>query len=183
MYFWLPIHSLVYGRRRLEKATIMFLKVQLPWDVVISAESLEVKGLMLQKSIIVRLLDDFASTKATKRILDTFLLSQSWRADGSVGSGSILDVLFPVVFRGITFKLFVGEIAEGVVHKVLKERVLLSCGPVENIYLAKVKMPDYDYVPGGGGKLIRSIKSNFSVIPVKFNTLVLKNLEKSSKKK
>ncbi|BFG13916.1 hypothetical protein CerSpe_001900 [Prunus speciosa] len=44
----------------------MFLKVQLPWDVVISAESLEVKGLMLQKSIIVRLLDDFASTKATK---------------------------------------------------------------------------------------------------------------------
>ncbi|KAF7144709.1 hypothetical protein RHSIM_Rhsim04G0191400 [Rhododendron simsii] len=44
----------------------MFLNVQLPWNVIIPAESLDMKGLMLQKSIIIRLLDDFSTKKATK---------------------------------------------------------------------------------------------------------------------
>ncbi|XP_021822106.1 DNA-directed RNA polymerase V subunit 7-like isoform X2 [Prunus avium] len=126
----------------------MFLKVQLPWNVVIPAESLDIKGLMLQKSIVVRLLDEFASRKATKDL--GYLLALTTLE--SIGEGRVRehtgDVLFPVAFSGITFKLFRGEIAEGVVHKVLKHGVFLSCGPVENIYLSKLKMPDYDYVPG-----------------------------------
>ena len=44
----------------------MFLKVQLPWNVIIPANSLDAKGLMLQKAIVVRLLDEFAYKKATK---------------------------------------------------------------------------------------------------------------------
>ncbi|KAB2625524.1 DNA-directed RNA polymerase V subunit 7-like [Pyrus ussuriensis x Pyrus communis] len=126
----------------------MFLKVQLPWNVVIPAESLDMKGLMLQKSIVVRLLEDFASRKATKD--QGYYLALTTLE--SVGEGKVRqqtgDVLFPVVFSAVTFKLFRGEIAEGVVHKVLKHGVFLSCGPVENMYLSKMKMPDYDYVPG-----------------------------------
>ncbi|KAL3582525.1 hypothetical protein D5086_016857 [Populus alba] len=68
----------------------MFLKVQLPWNVIIPAENLDAKGLMLQR----------------------------------------------------------GEILDGIVHKVLKHGVLLRCGPIENIYLSCMKMPDYRYVPG-----------------------------------
>ncbi|CAL8989862.1 unnamed protein product [Prunus brigantina] len=104
--------------------------------------------LMLQKSIVVQLLDEFASRKATKDL--GYLLALTTLE--TIGEGRVRehtgDVLFPVVFSGITFKLFRGEIAEGVVHKVLKHGVFLSCGPVENIYLSKLKMPDYDYVPG-----------------------------------
>ncbi|XAR69768.1 DNA-directed RNA polymerase [Bertholletia excelsa] len=58
------------------------------------------------------------------------------------------DVLFPVLFSCVTFKIYRGEILEGVVHKVLKHGVFLRCGPIENIYLSNQKMPDYRYVPG-----------------------------------
>jgi DNA-directed RNA polymerase-4/5 subunit 7 len=44
----------------------MFLKVQLPLNVIIAAENLDAKGLMLQWAIIIRLLGDFAARKATK---------------------------------------------------------------------------------------------------------------------
>ncbi|KAL3578085.1 hypothetical protein D5086_019589 [Populus alba] len=84
--------------KKVEKGKKMFLKVQLPWNVIIPAENLDAKGLMLQS--------------------------------------------------GITFKIFKGEILEGVVHKVLKHGVLLRCGPIENIYLSSMKMLDYRYVPG-----------------------------------
>ena len=57
-------------------------------------------------------------------------------------------MLFPVIFNAITFKIFKGEILEGVVHKVLKHGVFMRCGPIENIILSNFKMPDYVYVPG-----------------------------------
>ncbi|XP_030459761.1 DNA-directed RNA polymerase V subunit 7-like [Syzygium oleosum] len=126
----------------------MFLKVQLPWNVIISVEDLDAKGLMLQRSIVIRLLDDFACKKATKD-LGYFLAVTTL---DSVGEGKVRqhsgDVLFPVVFSGITFKLFRGEILDGVVHDVFKHGVLLRCGPVKKIFLSNLKMADYKYVPG-----------------------------------
>ncbi|KAK9289219.1 hypothetical protein L1049_017693 [Liquidambar formosana] len=126
----------------------MFLKVQLPWNVIIPAENLDAKGLMLQRSIIIRLLDDFSSKKATKD-LGYFLAVTTLE---SIGEGKVRqhsgDVLFPVVFSCLTFKLFRGEVLEGVVHKILKHGVILRCGPIENIYLSCQKMPDYRYMPG-----------------------------------
>ncbi|KAK0607457.1 hypothetical protein LWI29_015389 [Acer saccharum] len=126
----------------------MFLKVQLPWNIIIPAESLESNGLMLQRSMILRLLDDFASKKASKE-LGYYLAVTTL---DKIGEGKVRqntgDVLFPVRFSGITFKIFRGEIIEGVVHKVLKHGVFLRCGPIENIYLSNMKMPDYRYVPG-----------------------------------
>ena len=132
----------------MEKGKKMFLKVQLPWNVIIPAENLDAKGLMLQRSIVVRLLDDFAKKRATKDL--GYYLAVSTLE--SIGEGKVRqqtgDVLFPVVFSGITFKIFKGEILEGAVHKVLKHGVLLRCGPIENIYLSSMKMLDYRYVPG-----------------------------------
>ncbi|KAK4856860.1 hypothetical protein QYF36_022020 [Acer negundo] len=126
----------------------MFLKVQLPWNVIIPAASLESNGLMLQRCMILRILDDFASKKASKH----FGYYMAVTTLDSIGEGKVRnsmgDVLFPVLFSGIAFKIFRGEIIEGVIHKVLKHGVFLRCGPIENIYLSKIKMPDYRYVPG-----------------------------------
>jgi len=154
----------------------MFLKAQLPWNVIIPAENLDVKGLALQKSIIIRLLDAFSSKKATKD-LGYFLAVTTLE---KIGEGRVRqntgDVLFPVTFSCLTFKIFKGEILEGTVHKILKHGVFLRCGPVENIYLSKLKMPDYDFVPGENpifmndkmSKIEKDVVVRFIVIGVKY---------------
>ncbi|KAG2315131.1 hypothetical protein Bca4012_065924 [Brassica carinata] len=126
----------------------MFLKVELPWNVMIPAESMDAKGLMLKRTILIQLLEAFASKRATKE-LGYYLTVTSL---DKIGEGKIREhtgeVMFPVVFSGMTFKIFKGEILEGVVHKVLKHGVFMRCGPVENVYLSHMKMPDYKYLPG-----------------------------------
>ncbi|XP_050385463.1 DNA-directed RNA polymerase V subunit 7-like isoform X1 [Argentina anserina] len=140
-FFWR--YAAIFGKRK-----TMFLKTELQGNVVIPAESLDAKGLMLQKAIFVRLLDDFAKRKATKDL--GYLLAL--KTVEKIGEGKVRqhtgDVLFPVTFSAISFKLFRGEILEGVVHKVLKQGVMLRCGPIENVYLSSSKMPDFNYVPG-----------------------------------
>ncbi|KAJ4881225.1 DNA-directed RNA polymerase V subunit 7 [Raphanus sativus] len=126
----------------------MFLKVELPWNVMIPAENMDAKGLMLKRTILVQLLEAFASKRATKE-LGYYLTVTSL---DKIGEGKIREhtgeVMFPVVFSGMTFKIFKGEILEGVVHKVLRHGVFMRCGPVENVYLSHLKMPDYKYLPG-----------------------------------
>ncbi|KAJ6431242.1 hypothetical protein OIU84_018686 [Salix udensis] len=156
----------------------MFLKVQLPWNVIIPAENLDAKGLMLQRSIVVCLLDDFAKKRATKDL--GYYLAVSTLE--SIGEGKVRqqtgDVLFPVVFSGITFKIFRGEILEGVVHKVLKHGVLLKCGPIENIYLSSLKMPGYRYVPGENPVFLNDKTSKIGKdVAVRFIVLGTKWLE------
>ncbi|XP_071732540.1 DNA-directed RNA polymerase V subunit 7-like [Rutidosis leptorrhynchoides] len=125
----------------------MFLKVQLNWNVVIPAENLDIKGLMLQKAILVRLLDDFSAKKATK---DYGYLLAVTTLD-KIGEGKVRehsgDVLFPVSFTCLSFKVFRGEVVEGVVHKILKHGVFMRCGPIENLYLSNQKMTDYEFQP------------------------------------
>ncbi|RDX83766.1 DNA-directed RNA polymerase V subunit 7, partial [Mucuna pruriens] len=125
-----------------------FGAILLPWNVIIAAENLQPEGLILQRAIVVRLLSDFALKKATKD-LGYFLAVTTLE---KIGEGKVRqhtgDVLFPVVFNAISFKIFKGEILEGVVHKVLKHGVFMRCGPIENVYLSNLKMPDYRYVPG-----------------------------------
>ncbi|KAJ0035601.1 DNA-directed RNA polymerase V subunit 7 [Pistacia vera] len=154
----------------------MFLKVKLPWNVVIPAEKLDANGLMLHKSIVLRLLDDFACKKATKDL--GYYLAVTTLV--SIGEGKIRsntgEVLFPVVFSGITFKIYRGEILEGIVHKVLKHGVFLKCGPIESIYLSSAKMPDYKYVQGENpvflndkhSKIEKNVSVRFIVIGTKW---------------
>ena len=126
----------------------MYLKVQLLWNVIIPAENLEAQGMMLKKSIVTRLLEDFATKKATKELGYHLAVTTV----DNIGDGKVRqysgDVRFPINFTAVTFKIFKGEILEGVVHKVLKHGVFLRCGPTESIYLSNLKMPDYRYVPG-----------------------------------
>ncbi|KAF3663757.1 DNA-directed RNA polymerase V subunit 7 [Capsicum baccatum] len=126
----------------------MYLKSKLSWNVIIPAEILEVGGLMLQKAIIVRLMDEFASKKASKN-LGYFMAVTSLE---KIGEGKVRehtgDVLFPVEFGCLTFKMLRGEILEGVVDKILKHGVFLRCGPTDKVYLSHQKMADYKYVPG-----------------------------------
>ncbi|CAN1262461.1 DNA-directed RNA polymerase V subunit 7 [Linum perenne] len=75
-----------------------------------------------------------------------------------IGEGQVRqhtgEVLFPVVFSAITFKIFRGEVLEGTAHKVFKHGVFLRCGPIENVYLSCTKMPGYHYVPGENPEFI-----------------------------
>ncbi|XP_010511867.1 PREDICTED: DNA-directed RNA polymerase IV subunit 7-like [Camelina sativa] len=123
----------------------MFIKVKLPWNVLIPAEDMDT-GVMLQRAIVVRLLDVFASKKATKD-LGYFVTPTILE---TVGEGKIKEQtdVFPVVFNGICFKMFKGEVLHGVVHKVHKLGVFLSSGPYETIYLSHLKMSGYEFIPG-----------------------------------
>ncbi|KAL0348945.1 UNVERIFIED_CONTAM: DNA-directed RNA polymerase V subunit [Sesamum radiatum] len=126
----------------------MFLRSQLSWNVVIPAQNLDAEGLILQKAILIGLLDEFAAKKASKDI-GYFLAVTTL---DHIGKGIIRqhsgDLLFPVDFSCITFKMFPGEILEGVVHKILKHGVFVKCGPAEKVYISHLKMADYQYVPG-----------------------------------
>ncbi|KAI4354428.1 hypothetical protein L6164_003289 [Bauhinia variegata] len=142
------IKYITEGKIKTKKKETMFVKLQLPWNVILPPDSLEKTSLMLQRKILIKLLDEFATKKATK---DHGYYLAVTTVD-NIGEGKVRqhsgDVLFPVVFSAITFKVFRGEIMEGVVHKVLKHGVFLRCGPIENAYLSNTKMADYKYVPG-----------------------------------
>ncbi|KAL3828729.1 hypothetical protein ACJIZ3_017531 [Penstemon smallii] len=126
----------------------MYLKSKLSWNVVIPADKMDMKGLLLQRAIITRLMEVFAAKKATKD-LGYFLAVTTVQ---SIGEGKVRqqsgDVLFPVDFTCITFKMLVGEVLEGIVDKILKHGIFLKCGPTDRVYLSHLKMADYQYVPG-----------------------------------
>ncbi|KAK6161400.1 hypothetical protein DH2020_004781 [Rehmannia glutinosa] len=126
----------------------MFLKSQLSWNVAIPAENLDAEGSILQKAILVRLLEEFAAKKASKDIGYFLAVTTLDRIGEGIVRPHSGDLLFPVDFTCITFKMLPGEVLEGVVHKVLKHGVFLRCGPVEKVYISHQKMADYHYVPG-----------------------------------
>ncbi|KAJ8573887.1 hypothetical protein K7X08_010398 [Anisodus acutangulus] len=100
---------------------------------------------MLQKVIIVQLLENFASKKGLMELGYPLAVTGLER----IGEGKVRehtgDVLFPVEFSCITFKMSRGEILEGVVHNILRHGVLLRCDPVN---LSHQMMSEYTYVPG-----------------------------------
>lgn len=124
-----------------------FLKVQLPWNVMIDAENLKPGSLILQRAIL-SLLSDFAAKKVTKDI-GYFLVATTL---DKIGEEKVMqhtgDVLFPAVFNVVTLKIFKGEVLEGVVHKMLKHGVFVRIGPIKNGYPSSSKMLGYMYVLG-----------------------------------
>ncbi|KAK4718351.1 hypothetical protein R3W88_016689 [Solanum pinnatisectum] len=92
-------------------------------------------------------MNDFAAKKASK-ILVTFMTFTTLER---IGEGKVRehtgDVLFPVEFNCVTFKIFRRVILEGVVDKILKHGIFLRCGPTNKVY-SHQKMADYKYVPG-----------------------------------
>lgn len=156
----------------------MYLEIEIPGNVVISPEDLHGEGLMLQKAIILRLLEDISKRKATKEhgyFLAVTTLNQ-------IGDGKVRemtgDVLFPVVFSCIAFKPFKGEILQGVVDRILKHGVFLKCGPIENIFLSKQTMKDYDFIAGENPMFMNNKLSKLEKnAVVRFRVLGLKWME------
>ncbi|KAL6522716.1 hypothetical protein OROHE_016563 [Orobanche hederae] len=154
----------------------MYLKSKLSWNVILPAENLTINGLMLQKAIITRLMADFAAKKASKEL--GFFLAVNTVVN--IGEGKVRqqsgDVLFPVDFSCITFKMLSEEVLEGTVHKILKHGVFLRCGPAENVFLSHKMMEDYEYMPGENpyfmnvksSKIEKGMVVRFLVIGVKF---------------
>lgn len=126
----------------------MFLKSKLSWNVVIPAKNLDAEGSNLQKAILIRILDEFAMKKASRDIGYFLAVTTLDRIGEGVVREHSGDVLFPVDFSCITFKMLPGEIMEGVVHLVLKHGVFLRCGPAEKVYMSLHKTADYQYVSG-----------------------------------
>ncbi|KAI3995129.1 hypothetical protein MKX01_031931 [Papaver californicum] len=154
----------------------MYLKVELSWNVVVSAEQLHGEGLLLQRAIILQLLEDFSNRKATSEY-GYFVAPTALEriGDGKVRQDSG-DVLFPVVFKCITFRPFKGEILCGVVNKIMKQGVFLSCGPIEKVFLAAVKMGDYHHFPGENpvfqndkdSKIEKDVQVRFKILGTKW---------------
>ncbi|KAL5712325.1 hypothetical protein ACHQM5_014511 [Ranunculus cassubicifolius] len=155
----------------------MYLKAELPWNVLIPPENLDAKGIMLQRAIIVRLMDEFTRRKATKDhgyYLAVTMLN-------TIGEGKVRQdsggVLFPVTMSCITFKPFNGEVLNGVVNKVMKQGVFVTCGPIETVYVAAATMPDYSFVSGENpvflsdslSKIEKDVELRFVVIGTKWS--------------
>ncbi|KAH6808962.1 RNA polymerase Rpb7-like [Perilla frutescens var. frutescens] len=155
----------------------MFLQTQLSWNVLVPAENIDAEGLMLQKAILIRLLDEFATKKAFKD-LGYFMAVTTL---DHIGEGLVRqhsgDLLFPVDFSCITFKMFPGELLEGVVHKILKHGMFLRCGPAEKVYISHHKMAGYQYVPGENpsfmndksSKIEKGTRVRFTVIAERYD--------------
>ncbi|PKA52097.1 DNA-directed RNA polymerase II subunit RPB7 [Apostasia shenzhenica] len=124
---------------------MVFLEVEMKGNVVVPPDQLDPKGLLLRKGIILRLLEDIASRKASKDhgyyIAVTSL--------NSIAEGQVQEltgnVVFPVSFNCITQKPCKGEIMVGTVDKVLRHGIFLKAGPTENIFLSEKKMEDYKF--------------------------------------
>lgn len=127
---------------------MVFFEVEMQWNVLISPNELDEKGLLLQKAIIVRLMEEFANRKASKEHgYYVAVTSLNSIGDGKV-RGLTGDVLFPVTFSCITQKPAKGEILQGSVEKILKHGIFLKSGPMESIFLSELMMKDYRYVAG-----------------------------------
>ncbi|KAK3190227.1 hypothetical protein Dsin_029788 [Dipteronia sinensis] len=128
--------------------TGMFSEVELLRDVAVLAEHLDRNGLVSQRFIMTRLLEDLLKEKANKD-LGYFLAVTSLK---SIGNGKLQDesgnMFFPVAFKCRTFMPLRGEVLEGVVHHIYRFGVFLQCGPVKYAFLSFRKMPNYSYVPG-----------------------------------
>ncbi|XP_072978983.1 DNA-directed RNA polymerase V subunit 7-like [Typha angustifolia] len=157
---------------------MVFLEVEIPWNVLVSPDQLSPKGLLLQKAIILRLLEDIANRKASKE----HGYYAAVTALKSIGEGKVReltgDVFFPVTFSCITQKPTKGEILIGSVDKILKHGVFLKSGPMESIFLSEKLMKDYKYVAGENPTFLNDKHSKLEKdTRVRFKVLGLKWLE------
>ncbi|URD98525.1 DNA-directed RNA polymerase [Musa troglodytarum] len=172
------VGSIAVAALPLRITNMVFLEVEMAWNVVILPEQLDANGLLLHKAIILRLMDDIANRKASKEhgyyVAVTTL--------NSIGEGKVRelsgDVLFPVTFSCITQKPAKGEILVGTVDKILKQGVFLKSGPISSIFLSEKMMRDYKYVGGENPMFLNDKHAKLEKdTMVRFKVLGLKWLE------
>lgn len=138
---------------------MVFLEIELPWNISISPDKLNTKGLLLHKAIILRLLEDIAVRKSSDE--HGFYIAVT--AITETGEGKIReltgDVLFPIVFKCLVQKPCKGEILVGAVDKVLKHGIFLKSGPYDSIFLSEKKMGDYKFLAGENPMFVNAKQS------------------------
>lgn len=151
---------------------MVFLEAEMNSNVLISPDQLTPQGLLLQKAIITRLLEDIANKKASKEH-GYFIAITSLK---SIGDGRVRtltgDVLFPVSFSCLTQKPTKGEVLTGTVERILKHGLFVKSGPIEDIFISEKMTGDYKYVPGESpmflsekhSKLEKGVSVRFKVV-------------------
>ncbi|XP_010532601.1 PREDICTED: DNA-directed RNA polymerase subunit 7-like protein [Tarenaya hassleriana] len=168
----------------------MFLEVELRRDVAMCTGHLS--GLIPHQQIVRRLLQDLMSEKACeehgfylavtslKNIGNPNLLE-----DDNGGGWSYRPVTFPVSFTCRTFLPRRGEVLKGVVQRVFRNGVFISCGPIRYAYLSAIKMPGYHYLDRDENLCFR--KEDCSKIEVgvvvRFKVLAVRFNERQNKKR
>ncbi|KMZ70624.1 DNA-directed RNA polymerase V subunit 7 [Zostera marina] len=126
----------------------MFLKAKLSWNILITCENLNSNELTLHKTIILQLLNEFSTRRATEEHgYFIAVISLDKVGDGKVRTLTG-DVLFPVDFTCITLKPFRGEVLDGVVDKVLKNGLFLKAGPLDSVFVPSKTIGKFQYVHG-----------------------------------
>ncbi|KAJ0974047.1 hypothetical protein J5N97_016012 [Dioscorea zingiberensis] len=127
---------------------MVFLEVEMTWNVLIAPDKFDAKGLLLRKAIILRLMEDIANRKASKEH-GYYVAVMALR---TIGEGKVREmtgeVLFPVTFTCITQKPTKGEVLVGTVDKILKQGIFLKSGPLDSIFLSEKTMKDYQFSAG-----------------------------------
>uniref|UniRef100_A0A0D9ZVW9 DNA-directed RNA polymerase subunit n=1 Tax=Oryza glumipatula TaxID=40148 RepID=A0A0D9ZVW9_9ORYZ len=164
------------SNRSRRQSAMVFLKVDMSWNLLISPSELSPKGLLLRKAVIVSLLEDIANRKASKD--HGYYIAVSELKAISEGKVRELtgDVLFPVTFTCITQKPTKGEILVGSVDKILKHGVFLKSGPIESIFLSEKTMSDYKYI-GGENPMFMSDHSKLEDTVVRFKVMGFRWME------
>ncbi|KAJ4844590.1 hypothetical protein Tsubulata_011009 [Turnera subulata] len=128
----------------------MFKELEIVCKLKVLAKNLDPDGLIRERTIITRLLEDLSWVKSRKR--DGYFLAVTklkkmniWRGDEVDESEKALIRVHCVCRMFIPVK---GETLQGVVLKVLRHGVFLRCGPLKFVYLAARKMPNYHFVSG-----------------------------------
>lgn len=157
----------------------MFCEVELFRDVAVIAENSNRNGLVSQRSIITRLLEDMLNEKASKDH-GYFLAVTSLK---NIGKGEVVDesgdVFFPVVFNCRTFLPYTGEILQGVVSHIFRHGVFMRCGPIKYAFLSARKMPNYHFVAGENPIFLSDELAKIEIdIVVRFVVLGVRWIEK-----
>ncbi|KAJ3673885.1 hypothetical protein LUZ60_005877 [Juncus effusus] len=157
---------------------MVFLEAEMEWNVLTPPDQLTNLGLLLRKSIFVRLLEDFSNKKASKEHGYFVVITKV----NSIGEGKVReitgDVLFPVNFTCLTLKPTIGEILTGTVEKILKHGIFIKSGPIENIFLSEKSIGDYKYVAGENPMFLSEKSSKIEKgISVRFRLMGFRWLE------
>lgn len=124
----------------------MFLKLQLTWNVIIPPKNLKRDGSLPIEAIASSISNQFADRKTSidlGYVVAAPTLNKTGEGKINFFTG---DILFPVTFSCITFKMAPGEVFQGTAQSIVPLGVFLRCGPADKIYLPHTKMPDYKYV-------------------------------------
>ncbi|XP_031479414.1 DNA-directed RNA polymerase V subunit 7-like [Nymphaea colorata] len=125
----------------------MFFEVEMQRNVIVPADQMYT-GLLLQRAIIIQLLEDIADMHASGEHGYFLAVTKLKKCDRGRVRDLTGEVVFTVVFDCLTFKPVKGEILQGVADRILKHGVMLKCGPVDKIFISQKMMKDFRFIQG-----------------------------------